>query len=179
MLLELLNNYLPTDSSEKSFKQNFIEFIHKYPNTCFDRSLQVGHITASAWLLNEKMDKALLMHHKKLNIWTQMGGHCDGNSNVLEAALREAQEESGSELLEVVSNNIFDLDIHPIPGNINKNEGSHEHLDVRFLVRSLDDEKIIGNHESHAIKWFGVDDQLPTKEESILRMQRKWKELLI
>ena len=39
------------------------------------------------------------MHHKKLGMWRQPGGHADGDSNVLGVAFKEALEETGIEVL--------------------------------------------------------------------------------
>lgn len=84
-LLTLLHNYSPTPE-EIEFKERMRCFIECYPD-CFERTLDVGHITASCWLLNKNKTHALLTHHKKLNAWFQLGGHCDGESDVL-AVLR-------------------------------------------------------------------------------------------
>jgi len=62
---------------------------------CFSRELPIGHITGSAWILDSTGTRALLTHHKKLNIWVQLGGHADGDPNVEQVAYREAIEESG------------------------------------------------------------------------------------
>lgn len=35
------------------------------------------------------------MHHKKLDKWLQLGDHCDGDSNILNVAVKEAIKESG------------------------------------------------------------------------------------
>ena len=112
-LLNLLQEYKPTESEVKN-KQDIINFVNKYSN-CFERSLEIGHITASAWLLSKDMSKALLMHHNKLDIWVQVGGRCDGNPNVLEVTSKEAQEESGINNITPVSDKIFDIDIHLVP----------------------------------------------------------------
>ncbi len=42
-------------------------------------NLAAGHFTASAFLLNHDQTKFLLMHHKKLNKWLQLGGHCESD----------------------------------------------------------------------------------------------------
>ena len=69
---------------------------------CFSHELSVGHITGSAWILDSTGTRALLTHHKKLNIWVQLGGHADGDPNVEQVAYREAIEESGLVGLEFV-----------------------------------------------------------------------------
>ena len=86
----MLQAYAPLDMHEQQFKQGMLDFIHTQPE-CFERSLAMGHITASSWLLNKDGSKVLLMHHTKLNNWFQLGGHCDGNPDVLEVAIKEAQ----------------------------------------------------------------------------------------
>ena len=119
------------------------------------------------------MSKALLMHHNKLDIWVQVGGHCDGNPNVLEVAIKEAQEESGINGIEPVSEEIFDIDIHLIPGNTREKE--HYHYDVRFLLQVTSDEQIVQNRESKELRWIGKKlTSLPTQNPSIIRMFNKW-----
>lgn len=155
-LLELLHRYRP-------LSEEFFSFVRAHPR-CFERELEVGHVTGSAWLLNKAGDAALLLHHAKLDIWVQPGGHCDGDPDVLQVALREAREESGIQGIEPVSTEIFDLDIHSVPG--------HLHYDVRFLLQVTSDEVLVPNRESKALRW--VRDDLPTQEWSVLRMREKW-----
>lgn len=170
-LLNLLEKYKPS-SEEALFKEQMIAFIKQYQN-CFDRSLEIGHITASAWLLNKDETKALLMHHAKLNKWFQVGGHCDGNPNVLEVAIKEAQEESGIKNIIPISNEIFDIDIHLIPANSKEKE--HYHYDVRFLLKVESDEQIIQNSESKELRWINKTiDELPTDNQSVIRLFKKW-----
>jgi len=174
-LLQLLDEYQPLYQEEIVAKEKIISFVKEYSN-CFERSLEVGHITASAWLLNKEATHALLMHHAKLNLWLQLGGHCDGNSNVLEVAIKEAQEESGIIDIEPVSKSIFDIDVHLIPANAKEKE--HYHYDVRFLLRVMSDESIVKNNESTALRWVAQENaQLPTKELSVQRMFKKWQAL--
>ena len=68
----------------------FIKFIEQNPN-CFERSNK-GHITGSAWIVNHDNSKVLLTHHRKLNLWLQLGGHADGEPDTKAVSLKEAQE---------------------------------------------------------------------------------------
>lgn len=171
-LLQLLEEYKPLYQEEIVAKEKIISFVKKYSD-CFERTLEVGHITASAWLLNKQATHALLTHHAKLNLWLQLGGHCDGNSNVLEVALKEAQEESGIIAIQPVSSAIFDIDVHLIPAN--SKEKAHYHYDVRFLLQVKSNENIITSNESKELRWIEKDImQLPTKELSVQRMFTKW-----
>jgi 8-oxo-dGTP pyrophosphatase MutT (NUDIX family) len=172
VLLEQLKRYEPSFKEEIDFKHRMISFIHENPD-CFERTLEQGHITASAWLLNNEGSKALLMHHAKLNAWFQLGGHCDGDPDVVRVAIKEAQEESGILGIEAISRDIFDIDIHLIPEN--KKEKAHYHYDVRFLLRVASDEQMVQNHESKELRWFANDPSLvPNCNRSTQRMFEKW-----
>ncbi len=176
LLLSLLDNYVPMTEEETATQQRVIEFVQAQEN-CFERSLEIGHITGSAWLLNKEGSHALLMHHTKLDRWFQLGGHCDGESNVLAVALKEAQEESGISDIAAVSFEIFDIDVHTIPEH--KDIKAHEHYDIRFLLQVQSDELVVQNKESKELRWIAKTSKLtdlPTQEASVLRMFEKWVE---
>jgi 8-oxo-dGTP pyrophosphatase MutT (NUDIX family) len=102
----------------------------------------------------------------------QLGGHVDGNADVLESATREAKEESGIDTLVSVYPEIFDLDIHLIPAR--GDEPEHFHFDARFLLRATKTEEFIVSDESHDLAWAPLEKLGDyTDEESVLRMARK------
>ncbi len=147
------------------------DFVYHHAR-CFERGLTVGHVTGSAWLLDKNREKVLLTHHRKLNKWVQLGGHADGESDVARVALAEAREESGIERIELISADIFDLDIHLIPARAD--EPSHYHYDCRFLLQCDRDEDFIVSEESHDLAWIPLGDiQTWTRERSVLRMVAK------
>jgi 8-oxo-dGTP pyrophosphatase MutT (NUDIX family) len=112
------------------------------------------------------------MHHAKLEQWFQLGGHCDGNGDVLAVALKEAMEESGLDCIKPLYSEIFDLDIHLIPDN--PNEPAHNHYDIRFILQS-ETEAVKINRESKQLLWINSNPlSLPTANRSIVRMFQKW-----
>ena len=170
-LRQLLQKYQPT-AQEVGFKDRMLAFLDQHPDA-FERSLQVGHFTASAWLVSADGTQALLMHHAKLNLWVQLGGHADGDADLLAVAIKEAQEESGIIGIAPMSFDILDIDIHDIPAN--SKEPAHEHFDVRFLLHVTSDESCVANRESKELRWIGKDaKQLPTDQRSVVRMFEKW-----
>ena len=172
LILDLLKEYSPMAKDEKNYKDEIILFIQENQD-CFERTNIAGHITSSAWILNKTGNKALLTHHAKLNDWFQLGGHCDGNIDVLEVALNEAREESGIKEIKPLINEIFDIDIHLIPTN--GKETSHYHYDIRFLLQVKSDEVIKKNNESKELLWIDkYHKNLPTNKKSIIRMFNKW-----
>lgn len=170
-LINLLGNYSPSDE-ERLFYTQMLDFIRQ-EERCFERSLECGHMTASAWLLGHTGEEALLLLHAKLNRWVQPGGHADGNSDLLSVAIQEAQEESGITSIEPIFEQIFDIDIHEIPEN--PKEKAHVHYDVRFLLRVTSDAPLVQNRESKAMLFYPKEKKkLPTQDRSVVRLFDKW-----
>lgn len=143
----------------------------------FERSNRVGHFTGSSWLVSEDSARVLLMHHRKLDRWLQPGGHADGEADLADVALREAQEETGVRELRI-GGDVFDLDRQVIPAR--GDEAEHWHFDVRYVVRAGADERFVVNAESRALVWQTAaevaDDE--SLDASLRRMARKWLPLL-
>ncbi|HMQ01442.1 MAG TPA: NUDIX hydrolase, partial [Cyclobacteriaceae bacterium] len=149
-LINSLQHYHSTFQEEEKFKADFLDLL-KHPDA-YLRTHLPGHITCSAWIINAEASKCLLIHHKKLNRWLQPGGHADGDEHVLHVALKEAREETGLVSLKVLSSQIFDLDIHPIPAR--KSMPLHHHYDIRFLFEADEAEISQHNHEIIASAWL-------------------------
>jgi 8-oxo-dGTP pyrophosphatase MutT (NUDIX family) len=175
-LLDKLSVYRTSNDEEFRLLETTRQFILE--NTrCFDRSLQIGHITGAAWILSRERTHVLLTHHRKLNKWLQLGGHADGDPDVLRVAMREAQEESGISEFVPLSEDIFDIDVHDIPAH--NNVSQHLHYDIRFLFEADMKAKLRITNESHDVRWIPIVKVFEfTSEPSILRMVSKsltWK----
>ncbi len=178
-LLEMLADYRELYPDEQEVADRFEQFVRAEPE-CFERSCVPGHITAAAWILSPEFDRFLLVHHRKLDRWLQVGGHCDGQHEVHLAALREAHEETGIQDFAILATDErlvpFDLDVHAIPAF--GDEPAHLHYDVRFLVRAATDQVTV-SPESHALQWFAMQDlEQVCQEWSVRRMGQKARELL-
>ena len=170
-LLELLSKYRSEDPQQASTANDFSSFIRMHPDCC-ERSLAIGHLTGSAWLVSPNQRHVLLMHHRKLLRWLQPGGHADGNPDLAAVALREAGEETGLTGLTVEAG-IFDLDRHRIP--VHGEEPEHWHYDFRFVLQA-EGVEFVGNQESLALAWFDIATLCtdPAMDASIRRMAGKW-----
>ena len=170
LILGLIESYVLRYPQEAETAARITSFVEENA-ACFSRDLLIGHITGSAWLLDTSGRRVLLTHHKKLNIWVQLGGHADGDPDIQAVALKEAGEESGLSDIRFRDDGIFDIDIHSIParGAVPR----HLHYDCRFLLQAEDDEFSISD-ESHDLRWVVMTEIATlTTEESILRMARK------
>ena len=175
-LLQLLRQHTPADSNERAMTQVTITFVEQNP-ACFERSLLIGHVTGSAWVVSPDQSQTLLIHHRKLNRWLQPGGHADGDPDVAGVALREAQEETGLKSLKLITSDkrgpaIFDVDVHQIPA---RNEvPEHLHYDIRFLLEADPKESFGLSDEIKDIQWFSMQEAAEQADsESILRLIRK------
>lgn len=162
-IFEQVQQYLLKFPDEKEDASSLISFVNIHEGEgLIDRKNFTGHITTSAFIIDENASALLLLKHKSLNRWLQPGGHVDVTDTCLIAsALREACEETGmpAEQLQLVSDEIFDLDSHQIPANPRKAEPAHIHHDIRFLFRCLQLNAInISLDESTDSKWIPFSD---------------------
>jgi len=175
MLLYALGSYRERYPEEAEVVDRLAAFVEDEPN-CFERTTKEGHITGSAWIVDPTGTRILLTHHRKLDKWLQLGGHADGDSDILAVAVREAREESGVEDVVPVSTQIFDVDIHSIPAR--GEEPEHFHYDVRFILRAAHTDHIVSD-ESHDLAWVSIHKIGDyTIEGSMLRMAQKHVQLL-
>jgi len=148
-----------------------IQFVAEHAD-CLLRSQLSGHLTGSAWIVDAGRTRTLLTHHRKLDLWLQLGGHADGDPDLAAVALREAREESGLTRLRPVSPAIFDLDRHWIPAR--KDVPAHWHFDLRFLIEADPGEPLVISDESHDLAWVELGRVAALNpEESMARMVRK------
>lgn len=178
-LIQALNRYAKRcDVEEEEFVSAMHTFVTTETNPC-SRQTAAGHITASAWILDTNRTHVLLCHHRKLDIWIQLGGHLETSldESVEAGALREAYEESGLGAIEVLSPDIFDIDIHAIPAH--GDEAEHLHYDVRYLFAARSANAVQLTPESKELAWVSLDEiHKISTETSLLRMAKKAKQFL-
>jgi 8-oxo-dGTP pyrophosphatase MutT (NUDIX family) len=174
-LASLLETFIPADEREATHHENMFALIDS-PDDPFSRThFHPGHFTASAFVLSPDGGSLLLILHAKLHRWLQPGGHIDADDpTVLHAALRELAEETGLFILaETHEQPIFDVDIHPIPANPDKNEPAHKHYDVRFLFRATTTH-LIARSDAKDARWVPLDEITPQMaDDSVMRALAK------
>jgi len=173
-ILKDIKSYKEFDENDGRAKTKLIDFIEKHPVNLF-RQNDAGHLTASAWIINQNRDQVLLHKHLAFDKWIQLGGHAEEYENLKSAALREAEEESGLASLSILDDKIFDIDLHKIPAS--KKYASHYHYDIRYLLQADSSEKLQKSSESDKLQWIALDEVKNfASEESVLRMLRKTEE---
>jgi len=173
----LIKNYICAYPHEKA-PYDMLSF-YRTERDVFSKKNKNGHFTGSGWVVSPDKRKILMTHHKTINKWLQLGGHADGETDLLKVALREATEESGLHRFEILNKTVFDLDVHKIPKICS--DLSHFHYDVRFLLEAdPEKEPIIVSKESYDVAWVPIENVLKlNSEKSIHRMVDKTMALLM
>jgi 8-oxo-dGTP pyrophosphatase MutT (NUDIX family) len=175
LLLEQLARYAGAWPAESTTTNDFKAFLKSHDDS-FQCSCGIGHITGSAFIVDPTITRTLLVHHRKLGKWLQPGGHCDPGETALEAAVREAWEETGVSASALSPESLFDIDIHQIPARADTPD--HLHYDARYILIA-EIGTTVTSHESHAVEWVSMEEAVRRNpEQSISRMIAKAKSLL-
>lgn len=159
MYLEDFESYIPKCKQEAVDKEAIISFINTNKD-CLKRTNLIAHITSSALVVNRMMDKVLFIHHNIYNSWGWVGGHNDGNPDLLKVALKEAKEETGVSNITLFNEDIIGIDIIQVKNHIKNGKfvGDHLHLNATFLlIADESEELIVKEDENSDVKWFYID----------------------
>lgn len=127
-----------------------------------------AHLTASAWVVNPGRDRVLLAYHNLYGSWAWLGGHADGERDLLSVALREVREESGLEDVRPLSRDIYSVEILTVDGHEKRGRyvSSHLHLNVTFLLEADPADPVRRKlDENSAVGWFGLEEAVAASTE--------------
>ncbi len=159
-LKEKIEKYQPYNEQEAKDKQTMLKYIDTFEDV-LTRNNEFGHFTASAWTLNQERTKVLMVYHNIYQSWAWTGGHADGESNLLEVAIRELKEETGVKNVKVLNDNIFSLEIICVNGHVKRGKyiSSHQHLNLTYLLE-VDEKEILKmkEDENSGVKWINLED---------------------
>ena len=152
--------YEPCSEQEARDKKLFLDWLESGQNI-LTRENEIAHLTASAWVVSPDRKFVLMAHHNLYNSWAWLGGHADGESNLLSVAIREAQEESGIESVRPLSEDIFSLEILCVNGHEKRGRyiPSHLHLNVTYLLEADPSLPLrCKPDENSAAAWIAAED---------------------
>ena len=172
MYKQLFKDYVAKCEQEEVDKQAINNYVDNNDD-CLLRTNLTAHITSSAIIVNEQMDKVLFAHHNIYNSWAWVGGHNDGNPDLLEVALKEAKEETGVVNITPYSEELISLDVILVENHTKKGKyvGDHLHLNATFLlIADEEDELIIKEDENSGVKWFKISEVLKNINEERIKV---------
>lgn len=170
MLREEIEKYKPCNEQEENDKKVMLKCIDSC-NDVLTRENEVFHFTASNWIVNKERTKVLMIYHNIYNSWAWTGGHADGNENLVEVALKEAEEETGLKNLKVLSDGIYSLEIVTVNGHVKRGKyvSSHLHYDCCFLLEADEKDSIrIKEDENKGVKWVNIEDVCKIVSEPVM-----------
>lgn len=152
-----LQNYLPINEQEIADKAAMNMMIENFSDTILLRDNTIAHITVSGFIVNQSCDKALMIHHNIYQSWGWTGGHADGDSNLLQVAIKEAKEETGISQALPLSTSLAGIDILPVFSHIKDGNfvNTHLHLCFSYLLIADESEKLqYKPDENSGVKWI-------------------------
>ena len=102
-----------------------------------------------------------------------LGGHADGEQDLLSVALREAREESGVAHVRPVSEEIYSLEILPVTQHVKRGKfvSAHLHLNLTYLLEAdAHDALRCKPDENSGVRWFQPDEVCAAVSEPPMRV---------
>lgn len=171
-----MHAYVPRNEQEEKDKRLIVEFLNNNDDALIRDNL-AAHVTSSAFVVNEAMDKIVFIHHNIYNSWSWVGGHNDGDDDLLHVAIKEAKEETGIKHIRPYDEDIFTIDVIYVKNHIKHGEyvPDHLHLNAAFLLIASEEDPLHINHaENSGVKWFQIEDVLGhVSEDRMMPVYRK------
>lgn len=170
-LVEQITNYVPINEQEENDKRVMLKYVKQFSD-CLTRENEMFHFTTSAWIVNKERTKVLMVYHNIYNSWAWIGGHADGNPNLLEVVKKEIEEETGITNPKLLMDDIFGLSIQFVKPHIKKGKyvSAHLHYDIQFLFEVKEEEQLkIKPDENSDVAWLEIDTLLEKVEEEHMK----------
>lgn len=166
-LMKQIENYQPWNEQEARDKEEFLRRL-KSGEELFDRANNSAHLTASAWVVSPDRKQVLMAYHNLYDSWAWLGGHADGEVDLLKVANKEVMEESGLNIVKPVLQDIYSLEILTVDGHEKKGKyvSSHLHMNVTYLIEA-DPKAQIRNKpdENSKVGWFEIEEAINKSTE--------------
>ena len=170
-LKENIEKFNPYNEQEEVERKIMLKYINDFEDV-LTRQNEYGHFTSSAFVLNKERTKILMIYHKIYNSWAWVGGHSDGDSDLLYVAMKETKEETGIKNVIPISENIYSLELINVNGHEKRGKyvGSHVHLNITYLLEADEKEELyIKEDENSGVKWIPIDEILNVTSEPWVR----------
>ena len=177
-LTDQIRAYIPFNDQEAADRLKLLSLLQNSEDI-FTRENTTAHMTASGWVVSPDRASVLMIYHNIYNSWSWMGGHADGETNLLQVAQREIREESGIQKLKLLSPDIFSLEILTVDGHIKRGQyvSSHLHLNVTYLFEADPEEPLrVKPDENSGVAWIPVSE-LPQKVTEAWFLERIYSKL--
>ena len=159
--IEMIKNYVPFNEQEVKDKQFFIDC--ENIEQILTRENERCHLTSSGFVVNKDKTKILCSYHNIYKSWTWVGGHADGDDDMLYVAMKEAKEETSIKSVKPLLNIPISLESVLVLGHIKRGKyvPAHIHLNVTYLLEADENELIETKpDENSGVEWLTFDELL-------------------
>ena len=165
-LKQAILSYQPFNGQEKIDQETIQKYLQTQENL-LTRENEAVHFTASAWIVNPEWTKTVMVYHHIYDSWSWVGGHADGEANLLKVAEIEAKEETGLTIVKPVSDEIFSLEVLSVKEHWKKGKliPEHLHLNLTFLFEAPEHALTINPEENSAVAWILLTDVVDKSSE--------------
>ena len=166
-LISQIKKYKAFNEQEEKDKYLLLAWIMDNEDA-FSRENKIAHITATGWVVNKDRSKVLMVYHNIYDSWSWVGGHADGETDLLAVAIREVKEETGIKKVCPVTEDIFSLESLTVDGHIKNGSyiSSHLHLNITYLLEADSEEAVsIKEDENSGVAWFAPEEALKKSSE--------------
>ena len=170
-LMEELERYQPWNEQEERDRAEILRRL-KSGEELYGRENLSAHLTSSAWVVSPDRQRVLLAYHNLYDSWAWLGGHADGERDLLAVALRETREESGLEAVRPVSERVYSVEILTVDGHEKRGVyvPSHLHLNVTYLLEGDPASPVRCRPEENSrVGWFALADAPAVSSEPWMR----------
>ena len=161
-LEEDLRAYKPVNAQEAADKELMLERLACDPRA-FERDA-LAHFACSAWTVDPTGTQTLLCYHNIYDSWSWIGGHADGEKDLLAVARRELEEETGvtdARPVTVGGGPIASIEVLAVAGHMRRGVwvSSHAHLNVTYLFVADPAQPLrVKPDENSAVRWAALED---------------------
>ena len=170
-LEEELKRYQPWNEQEERDRAELLRRL-RGGEGLYTRDNAAGHLTASAWVVSPDRRQVLMAYHNIYGSWSWLGGHADGDRDLLAAAVREVREESGLTAVRPVTPSIYSVEILTVDGHEKRGVyvSSHLHLNVTYLLEADPADPVrCKPDENSRVGWFGLEEAVAASSEPWFR----------
>jgi len=178
-VIRKIGEYEPANEQETEDKALMLSWL-EHNDDAFSRENAIAHVTVSGWVVNKDRSKVLMVYHNVYDSWSWLGGHADGETDLLSVAVKEVKEESGLAEVHPVSEDIMSLEVLTVDGHEKKGRyvSSHLHMNVTFLLEADSESALsIKADENSNVAWFTPEEALGKSTEPWF-VERIYKKLL-
>lgn len=169
-LEKILTAYCPWNAQEARDREEILRRLRS-GEPLYDRA-HAAHLTASAWVVSPERTLVLMAYHRLYDSWAWLGGHADGERDLLAVACREVQEESGLIEVRPVMKTPFSIEILAVNGHEKHGQyvSSHLHLNLTYLLEANPAAAIRPKpDENTRVGWFSLEEAVAASGEPWFR----------